>query len=87
MLEISSGVKARSYIDGYGNRCERMTIPAGATRIVYGADIDDKAAFGLADPRIRCLGLQRTCSRPIEVVPRVGREECVELFRQFAGKK
>jgi transglutaminase-like putative cysteine protease len=27
------------YIDGYGNRCERITIPAGASRIVYEADV------------------------------------------------
>ncbi|MCW3049159.1 MAG: transglutaminase family protein [Solirubrobacterales bacterium] len=27
------------YIDGYANRCERITIPAGTSRIVYEADV------------------------------------------------
>jgi transglutaminase-like putative cysteine protease len=28
------------YIDAYGNRCERLTIPAGASRIAYDAEVE-----------------------------------------------
>jgi transglutaminase-like putative cysteine protease len=28
------------YVDPFGNRCERVTIPAGASRITYEADVD-----------------------------------------------
>jgi tRNA(Arg) A34 adenosine deaminase TadA len=60
---------------------------AGATTIVYGADIDDKATFGLVDPGLRALTLKDGLSRPIVVKAKVGREACVDLFRQFLERK
>jgi transglutaminase-like putative cysteine protease len=38
------------YTDGYGNRCERMTLPAGATRIVYEADVELASAADTTVP-------------------------------------
>lgn len=32
-------VSHHGYIDSYGNRCERVTIPAGESRIVYDAEV------------------------------------------------
>jgi transglutaminase-like putative cysteine protease len=37
------------YVDGYGNRCERFTLPAGQTRIVYGAEVLIAQPVDLAD--------------------------------------
>ena len=34
-----TGAEHHGYIDRYGNRCERLTIPAGASRIVYEAEV------------------------------------------------
>jgi transglutaminase-like putative cysteine protease len=34
-----TGVDHHGYIDLYGNRCERVTIPAGTSRVVYEAEV------------------------------------------------
>ncbi len=34
-----TGADHHTYVDLYGNRCERLTIPAGESRIVYEADV------------------------------------------------
>ena len=38
------------YIDLFGNRCERVTIPAGASRIVYEADVELSSPTDLVAP-------------------------------------
>jgi transglutaminase-like putative cysteine protease len=48
------------YLDLYGNRCERFTIPAGASQIVYEADIllaspADRIARGTAETPVMAL--------------------------------
>jgi transglutaminase-like putative cysteine protease len=35
----SSAAEHHGYIDGYGNRCERFTIPTGPSRIAYSAEL------------------------------------------------
>jgi transglutaminase-like putative cysteine protease len=34
-----TGVDHHEYIDPFGNRCERITIPAGSSRVVYDAEV------------------------------------------------
>ena len=41
MLEFSAGVKARDYIDGFGNVCTRILAPTGTTRISSLFEIED----------------------------------------------
>ena len=41
VLEFSSGVKARDYIDGFGNVCKRILAPTGTTRICSLFEIED----------------------------------------------
>ena len=38
------------YVDGFGNRCERFTIPAGASRIVFDAEVLVDAPHDLIVP-------------------------------------
>ena len=52
-----TGADHHGYIDLYGNRCERLTIPAGASRIVYEAEVvaavADRSDRARARPRRR----------------------------------
>jgi transglutaminase-like putative cysteine protease len=48
------------YIDGFGNRCERVTIPEGVSRIVYEAEVvllapEDRIASGTPETPIMAL--------------------------------
>lgn len=40
---------ARSYLDGFGNVCDRMTMPEGPTTVYYDALVEVPAAFDDAD--------------------------------------
>ena len=55
-----TGADHHGYIDLYGNRCERLTIPVGASRIVYEADVSlpspvDRTAPGTPETPIMAL--------------------------------
>ncbi len=56
-----TGAEHHGYIDSFGNRCERMTIPAGASRVVYEAEVlhptpDDQIPSGVPETPIMELG-------------------------------
>src|SRR5436309_2079325 len=55
-----AGAQHHGYVDGFGNRCERITIPAGASRIVYEAEVvlsspGDRVAPGTPETPIMAL--------------------------------
>ena len=55
-----TGAEHHEYIDLYGNRCERVTIPAGASRLVYEAEValsspSDRIAPGTPETPIMAL--------------------------------
>lgn len=55
-----TGADHHGYIDPFGNRCERVTIPAGASRIVYEAEVvlpspADRIAPGTPETPIMAL--------------------------------
>lgn len=56
-----TGGEHHGYTDLVGNRCQRVTIPAGESRIVYEADVE------LAEPRDRLA--PGTPETPIEAMP------------------
>ncbi len=65
-LEITAerwdtGVSHHGYVDGFGNRCERILMPAGHSRIRYDADVN------LAEPGDRIV--PGTPETPIADVP------------------
>ena len=41
VLEFSPTVRARDYVDGFGNICTRILVPSGATRISTLFEIED----------------------------------------------
>jgi transglutaminase-like putative cysteine protease len=56
-----TGAEHHGYADSFGNRCERITIPAGASQITYEADVDvssprDRIAPGTPETPIMELG-------------------------------
>jgi transglutaminase-like putative cysteine protease len=40
MLACSAGVEAHPFVDGFGNRCRRLSMPAGPVEIEYMASVD-----------------------------------------------
>jgi transglutaminase-like putative cysteine protease len=44
LLVCSTGVETHTFVDGYGNRCRRVSLPAGEAEIEYLAslDVDDR---------------------------------------------
>ncbi len=57
----TAGGEHHTYVDLVGNRCERLTIPAGASQVVYEADVS------LASPADRIA--PGTPETPIEAMP------------------
>ena len=53
VLEFSSGVKARDYIDGFGNVCTRILAPTGTTRICSLFEIEDSGQPDEVAPHAR----------------------------------
>ena len=53
MLEFSAGVKARDYIDGFGNVCTRILAPTGTTRICSLFEIEDSGQPDEVAPHAR----------------------------------
>ena len=48
-----TGADHHGYIDGYGNRCERMTIPAGPSRLSYSATVLVTHPEDVIEPDVR----------------------------------
>jgi transglutaminase-like putative cysteine protease len=46
----NSAARHHGYVDLYGNRCERFTLAAGASRIAYGAELLLASAADLIEP-------------------------------------
>jgi len=43
------GASNTSYVDGFGNRCRRMTLPAGPSPFSYRASVSNSAGFDVTD--------------------------------------
>ncbi len=55
------GAGHHSYIDHYGNRCERVRVPAGASRLSYEAQLMVSAPHDIVEPDAR--------ETPVELLP------------------
>ena len=67
-LEFSPELRARDYVDGFGNICTRILAPAGATRISTLFEIEDS---GLLDESRRT---------PASTTSRICRRMCWSIF-------